>query len=204
MESGQGEWIACHECDLVLAAPAVPEGGAARCPRCKGILFREKRDSLDRTLALTVAGIVLYLVANTFPFLSFHMQGQVTQTTLGSGVIDLLRQDYAALAILVAVTAILAPAVHLGSLLYMLLPLKLGRVPTLLAPVFRLVRRIQPWSMMEVFMLGILVSVVKLSDMAHLEPGLALWSFALLIVVLSAAEVSLDRRMIWRRAEELS
>ena len=73
-----------------------------------------------------------------------------------------------------------------------------------MAPVFRLMRRIQPWSMMEVFLLGILVSVVKLAEMADIVPGLALYSFAVLIVVLAGANASLDTRVLWRRAGELS
>ena len=204
MGAQPAEWIACHDCDLIHRAPAVPAGGAARCSRCGALFFREKVNSLDRTLALTCAGIVLFVVANVFPFLSFNMRGQETQTTLGTGVMDLYQQGMTAIAVLVAVTVILAPAVHLASLLYILLPLRLGRISPALPHAYRLIRRIQPWSMMEVFVLGILVSVVKLAEMADIVPGLALWSFGVLIVVIAAAESSLDRRRIWRRAEELS
>jgi len=200
----EAEWIACHDCDLVHVAPIVPPGGAATCSRCGSVLFKEKVDSLDRTLALTLAGVVLFAVANTFPFLAFVMQGRETQTTLGTGVVDLYRQGMTPLAALVALTAIAAPAVQLGTLLYLLLPLRLGRVPPALATVFRLMRRIQPWSMMEVFLLGILVSVVKLAGMADIVPGLAIWAFGVLILVIAAANASLDPRIIWRRAEELS
>ena len=198
------EWIACHDCDLVHRPPQVPPGGAAKCARCGGVLFKERVDSLDRTLALTLAGTVLFVVANVFPFLSFHMQGQATTTTLGTGVVDLWSQGFPQLAALVALTAIAAPAVQLATLLNLLLPLRLGRVPWGLAPTFRLMRRIQPWSMMEVFLLGILVSVVKLAGMAKIVPGLAIYSFAVLIIVIAAANAALDPRVIWRRAEELS
>ena len=198
------EWIACHDCDLVHRAPDVPAGGAAKCSRCGSVLFRERRDGLDRTLALTVAGIVLLIIANVFPFLSFHMQGQVTETTLGTGVLDLYEQGFPELAGLVLVTAIVAPAVHLGILLHLLLPLRLGRLPWALAPSFRLIRRIQPWSMMEVFLLGILVSVVKLAGMAKIVPGLAIYSFALLILGVAAANAAFEPRAFWRRAAELS
>jgi paraquat-inducible protein A len=197
-------WISCHDCDLVHRVPRVPAGGAARCSRCGALLFRETRDSLERTLALTIAGVVLFVAANTFPFLSFEMQGQTTHTTLGTGVVDLYRQGMEEIAALVLFTAILAPAIHLTTLLYLLVPLRLGRVPRGLAAAFRLMCRIQPWSMMEVFMLGILVSVVKLAGMADILPGLALYSFAVLIFVLAAANASLDHRAIWREAEALS
>jgi paraquat-inducible protein A len=198
------DWIACHDCDLVHRAPDLPPGAAARCSRCRALLYRERHDGLNRALALTIAGLVLFAVANTFPFLSFHLQGQVTETTLATGVWDLYEQGKAELAGLVLVTAILAPAFHLGLLAYMLLPLQLGRRPWALAPAFRLLRRIQPWSMMEVFLLGILVSVVKLAAMAKIVPGLAIYSFGALILVLAAADSVLEPRMVWRRAEELS
>ena len=86
----------------------------------------------------------------------------------------------------------------------MLVPLQLGRRPWALAHAFRLLRRIQPWSMMEVFLLGILVSVVKLAAMAKIVPGLALYSVGVLILVVAGANSVLEPRMIWRRVEELS
>jgi paraquat-inducible protein A len=132
------------------------------------------------------------------------MRGSQTETTLGTGVVDLYQQGMPELAGLVLLTAILAPAVHLGMLLHLTLPLRLGRVPWGLNPSFRLMRRIQPWSMMEVFMLGILVSVVKLAAMGRIVPGLALYAFGVLILVLAAANASFDPRSLWRRVEELS
>jgi paraquat-inducible protein A len=193
--------VACRDCDLVQREPEVPPGGAARCPRCRALLHRHRANSLDRTLALAIAGLVLFVVANAFPFLAFEMQGQVTRTTLASGVRSLYQQGQPAVATLVLFTAILAPLLQLLTLLAVLGPLKLGLRPRRLALVFRLLRRIQPWSMMEVFLLGILVSVAKLSAMAAIVPGLALWSFGLLIPVVAAATSSLDPRLVWSRLE---
>lgn len=198
------EWIACHDCDRVHEAPEVPPGGAALCTRCGATLFKHKRDPLDRTLALSVAGLVLFVVANTFPFLTFKMGSSRTETTLGTGVVDLYQQGMWELAGLVLLTAILAPAIQLGVLLHLILPLKLGRRPLGLKPSFRFVRRIQPWSMMEVFLLGILVSVVKLAAMGRIVPGLALYAFGTLILVMAAANASFDPHSVWRRAAELS
>lgn len=193
--------VACHDCDLVHRVVVVPEGGVAKCQRCGSVLYRTKRNSLDRTLALAIAGMVLFVVANTFPFLAFQMKGNVTQTTLATGVRELWKQDYASLAALVTLTAIASPLAQLSLLLYVLVPIKLDRNPWQLARVFRWLRHVQPWSMMEVFMVGILVSLVKLADMATIVPGLALWSFAILIVVLAGATASLDPRIVWARVE---
>jgi paraquat-inducible protein A len=196
-----GSLIACHECDLLQHIPHQRQGGKARCRRCDAVLHRSVSDSLNRTLALTLAGLVLFFVANSFPFLSFKMQGQATETTLATGVRDLYAQGMWELALLVLLTSMLVPLLQLLLLLYILLPLKFGRKPWRLATVFRLLQRLGPWGMMEVFMLGILVAVVKLVEMAQIIPGLALWSFALLIFVLAGAAAALDPRVIWERVE---
>ncbi len=193
--------MACHECDLLNVEVEVPEGGASRCARCGGVLYRHKANSLNRTLALTFAAGVLFVIANVLPFLAFEMQGDVTQTTLATGVEQLYDQGWYELAGLVFITAIGAPFLQISLLLYMLLPLKLGRVPWQLARVFRLLRHVEPWSMMEIFLIGILVSLVKLADMANIIPGLALWSFGVLILVLAAANAALDPRIVWERVE---
>ena len=193
--------MACHDCDLLNVEVEVPEGGASRCARCGGVLYRHKANSLNRTLALTFAAGVLFVIANVLPFLAFEMQGDVTQTTLATGVEQLYDQGWYELAGLVFITAIGAPFLQISLLLYVLLPLKLGRVPWQLARVFRLLRHVEPWSMMEIFLIGILVSLVKLADMANIIPGLALWSFGVLILVLAAANAALDPRIVWDRVE---
>jgi paraquat-inducible protein A len=194
-------WTACHDCDLLYRLPDLPEGSSASCARCGSLLRRRRRNSIERTLALTLAASVLWVVANVFPFLSFQMQGRVTQTTLASGVFDLWEQGVVGVAVLVAFTAVIAPLAQLALLLYVLLPVHLGRVPWQMRRSFRLLRRIQPWSMMEVFLVGILVAVVKLVDLAEVVPGLALWAFGGLIVVLAGALATLDPEAVWERLE---
>jgi len=193
--------IACHECDLLHRIPVQQGSGVARCRRCNALLHRSVRNSLDRTLALTFAGMILFIVANSFPFLAFKLQGQETQTTLISGVKDLYDQGMWEIAILVLLTTIIVPLMQLLFSLYVLLPLKFNRTPWKMASIFRITNELQPWSMMEVFLIGILVSVVKLVGMAQIIPGLALWSFALLIVILAAASVNLDPQIVWKRVE---
>ena len=194
------ELVACHDCDLIHRIGPHEEGTSGRCSRCGALLFNTKRNSIERSLALTAAAVVLMIVANTFPFLGFDMQGRETETTLFSGVQQLFDEDMRTLGILVFVTAILAPSLQLALLLYVLVPIYLGDTPKHLAVAFRALRRVQPWSMMEVFLIAILVALVKLADTARVVPGLAIWTFAALILVLAAATVSLDPRAVWRRA----
>ena len=194
--------IACHECDLLHQVQPLPDGGAARCVRCDALLYYQKKDSLDRTLALTIAGLVLLIVANIFPFLAMKSKGLVRETTLITGIKGLYLQGMEALALLVFLTIILVPLVNIAGMLYVLVPLKRNRVPRNLALVFRFIRSLQPWAMMEVFMLGILVAYVKLGKMATIVPGLAVYSFVVLIFVLAGAAASLDPRIVWDRLGE--
>jgi paraquat-inducible protein A len=193
---------ACHECDLLYELPVLPEGSAAKCSRCGAVLQRHKRNSLDRTLAWAIAGLILFAVANIYPFLALKSEGLVRETTLITGVEQLYKQDMRSVAVLVFLTSILFPFLQLAGILYLLLPLKFKRLPWWKpALVFRFIRTIQPWSMMEVFMIGILVSAVKLAKMASIIPGLALYSFVILIFVLAAVAASLDPHLVWDRLE---
>lgn len=194
--------IACHECDLLHRIPA-REGArcVSRCRRCNALLHRGVENSVDRTLALTLAGSILFIVANSFPLLAFKLQGQETHATLISGVIDLFNGGKWEIALLVLLTTIVVPLMQLTIQLYIYLPLKLNRIPWFLARVARFAGGLQPWSMMEVFLIGVIVSIVKLVGMAQIVPGLALWSFALLIVTLAAAAANMDTRVVWDHVE---
>ena len=194
-------FIACHECDLIHKLPDVPDGDVASCLRCDATLYRPRKDSLNRTLALTIAGIILFAVANTFPFIGFQIQAQVRETTLATGIYELYRQDMGFIATLVLTNVVVIPLINLICLLYILIPLQLRLVPKYLAPVFRLYLFLKPWGMMEIFMLGILVSGFKLIKMASIIPGLSLFAFSILIFVLSTIVTTLDEHIIWEKID---
>jgi paraquat-inducible protein A len=196
-------FIACHECDLLQREIALPLGGSALCRRCGGVLYRSIPDGFDRTLAYMLAAAVLFVVANAFPIVALEAQGTRISTTLFGSVRTLHDQDMTSVAALVFVTTILMPALEIGAMLYMLLPLKLGRVPKELPVMFRLVQTVRPWGMVEVFMLGTLVSLAKLAHIAHVVPGVAIWSFAALMFLLAAAAASFDSHDLWARVDAL-
>jgi len=195
----QNPVIACHECDLLQREVALPRGGVARCVRCGAELYRSHPDSFERTLALTAGAIVLFAIANSFPIIGLKLQGQVIQTTLFHTVQTLWNEDMKSVGALVFVTTILMPALELFALTYLLLPLRLGRAPPHFAPVFRILQTVKPWGMVEVLMLGVLVSLVKLAKLAGVVPGIALWSFAALMFVMAAVAAVFDPRELWTR-----
>lgn len=191
--------IACHECDLLQREVPLPEGGVAHCRRCGAEQYRSHPDSFERTLALTVGAIVLFAIANAFPVVGLKLEGQVIETTLYHTVRTLYDEDMKLLAALVFVTTILMPALELGAMAYLLVPLKLGRTPPHFALVFRALQAIGPWGMVEVLMLGVLVSLVKLAHLAAVVTGIALWALAALMLLYAAIAATFDPRELWAR-----
>ena len=195
-------FIACHECDVIHRIKPLPAKEVAHCIRCDAVLYKHKPNSLDRTLAFAMAGLILFILANSFPFLALRIGSQVRETTLITGIYELYVQGMQVIAILVLLTTVLVPFIQILCLLYILLPLKFHRLPKGLPRLFRFVNSVGPWGMMEVFMVGILVSLVKLAGMAKITPGISLYSFLALIFVLAAMTVSLDSHLIWQKWEE--
>jgi len=193
------EIMACHDCGLLHHMRALREGAAASCTRCGAVLFRRKANSIDRALMLTLAALILFVIANSFPFLTFKLEGRATTSTLSTGVIQLYQDGMWPLAALVFGATILVPLAKLLATAYVLLPLRFGRRVWGLAQVFRAAEIMHPWAMMEVFLLGVIVAYVKLSDLAKLELGIALIAFIALILTMIAAEVALDPREVWDR-----
>jgi len=191
------ELVGCPDCDLIQHRGHLRPGETLCCERCGHVLAKGKRAPVERTIALSIAALTLCTVANVFPFLTLKAQGQFTEATIPSGIVTIWEQGMEGLAVLVGVTAVLAPSVYILALLYLHVPLALGvRVPWAI-PIFRWLGHVRPWSMAEVFMLGVLVSMVKLADLADIVPGIALWAFALMIPALAAAISAVDEHAVW-------
>ena len=201
-ETAAPGYIACQDCDLIHRIVPLGDGQTARCTRCRAVLYRQRRNSLDRSLTLTITGLILFGISNAFPFMTIEIEGRSQHNTLISGVAAFWQTGYEGLAALVFLMSIMLPLVTLLSMLYVLLPIKLGRRPWKLAPVFRLLETVRPWAMMEVYMLGVLVALVKLADFATVIPDKALYSFAALIIVTAASSAALDPRIVWEKLSE--
>lgn len=204
LETTPSPLIACPDCDLLQRAPTAQVGSTVCCRRCGARLYRVTHDGLDRCLAMTIAAAVLFIVANAFPIVSLERQGLHTATTLFGAVRALYAQDMAMVAALVFFTTILVPALELLAMIWLLAPLKFGLIAPGLYIGYRWVRGARPWGMIEVFMLGVLVSLAKLAHLATIEPGVALWSFGTLIVLLAAASSSFDPHELWARVDQMS
>jgi len=188
--------IACEGCDALFAQPHLRAEEVARCPRCETELDRHPGRQHERILPLTIACLVLFAIANIFPIVAIEINGAGSRTTLLGAVATLAADGRSLVAMLVLLTTFLFPLVQLTALLHLLLPTP-GRGPA--AGFDWLVRSIQslrPWGMIEVFLLGVLVAIVKLAGMANIVPGPALWAFILLTPLLTNV-LSFDPRLLW-------
>jgi len=189
--------IACHDCDLLHRIGTVAEGGTARCRRCGAVLYRQRSASREHTLALALAGLILFGVSISFPLLVFEVQGQALEATLLTATQELFQSRMQLLGAVVFLTIVLLPLLVLAGIVYVLLPLKFGRIVPAWPQVFRIILHLRSWCMLEVFMLGVLVSIVKLSGMGRIIPGLAMYSYVALIFVMVAAISALHEHRIW-------
>jgi paraquat-inducible protein A len=172
----------------------------AMCPRCASPLYRPQKGSLAHPLALHVTALVLFIIANSFPFITFKMEGREQTSTLITGVFEFAAQGLWFLAILVLAVTIVFPLGKILATLFVLLYVRSGGGESrAVGRIFKLVETLHPWAMMEVFLLGVLVAYVKLTDFATLELGPALYAFAALILVMVAGEVAVVPRAIWGR-----
>lgn len=191
--------IACGECDLLQRKVVLPMGSTACCRRCGARLYRHQPDSVQRGLAYALASLVLFILANLFPIVVLAIQGERYDTTLYGAVQALWHQNMEAVAVLVSVTTMLMPALDLGIMIYVLLALYLGRMPLGFSSLLRAVQSVRPWSMVEVFMLGLLVSPVKLMHFATVIPGIALWALGGCVLLLIAAAGAFNPRDLWEQ-----
>jgi len=192
-----GEIIACRECDLLQRVPQGP--GVVRCARCKAELLKISPGSFERTLAYTVAAVCLFIVANSFSIIRIEVGGNHQATTLVGAAKALWEQGMPEIGMLVFLTTFLVPAGQLAAILYLLLPMRWGLLLPGARHVLSFWDHVQPWSMIEVFMLGVFVSVVKLASLAHVVPGVALWAFCGLVVAIPAIASAMDPHDLWSR-----
>ena len=196
--------VACHECDLLQRRVRLQDRGVARCRCCSAVLYRNSPNGTDRALAYILGAFLLFLIANTYPLVGIEIQGHRQVATLYGTIQTLWNGGKEIVALLVASTTIVAPALEIALLTYLLIPLRFNRVTQATIPVLRFLQSVKPWSMTEVFLLGILVSLVKLEHLAHVETGTALWAFGGLIPLLIGASGAFNPEEIWEKVSATS
>jgi len=187
----------CKLCDFdVDVAPPSP-GEVSLCPICMGEMARYHKHPFLLSLQFAIAALVPYLIVLAYPFLTLSVAGQRETSTVAQTATSLWDQDFPLLAALVLTMTLVLPAMRLLSLIYVLLPLSWNGCWPYSWWVFRMVETIAPWSMLDVFFVGVLVAVVKLADLATVTPGIGLFAFLVLILLGIASSTTLDREFVW-------
>ena len=193
--------IVCPSCDLAHRAAMAPVFEGSRCARCRAPLQGPENGNIDTAIALAVCALVLIFLSNAYPLVSMLYNGTTRDTTLAGAALSLYSQGHAGLAALVFITTIACPFLQILSLLYLLIPLSRKREAPWQDNIFRLLTQMRRWTFIEVFMLGALVALVRLSAYARVIPGVALWSCALLMLTLAALSSRTTPGQFWQWVE---
>jgi paraquat-inducible protein A len=193
--------IVCPACDLAHRRTTAPASGPTQCARCHQQLQRPESAAIDTAIALAVCALVFLLLSNAYPLVAMQVSGSSRDTTLIGAALGLSDQGYDSLAALVFLTIVAAPLLQIVTLLYVLIPLRRDRRAPGQEALLRVLTQVRPWSFIEVFMLGALVALVRLSKFAHIVPGIALGSCALLMLCLSELTSITSTEQLWRWVE---
>jgi paraquat-inducible protein A len=189
----------CPGCGLFQTVPALMPGMIAQCGRCSTTLHRTATHSLDYSLALTFASLVLLIIMCTTTLMSVQTAGIAHSAYLFSGPAELVRRNMAELAVAVVFVTVVAPLGKLIGTLYVLIRLRSASPPLHLRRVFALTELLRPWSMIEVFVFGVFVAYVKLGDLVHITLDAGVYALMALTVLVIWADSALDRELIWQR-----
>jgi paraquat-inducible protein A len=196
-----GALIACLHCDLLQRLPDLAPGASARCPRCDKELWRRREDSLNRTFALALAAAVLYVIAQSVPMIGLTVVGREAFTTVIGGAEHLWNDGREIVAVLVLFTAVIAPALQIGFMLAAVLGARRDPPPRWVGVLLRHHPTTRTWSMIEVMLLGVLVALIKIAELATVIPGLALFALGGLVFLFAAMQATFDPREVWERVE---
>lgn len=193
--------VVCHECDEVVRVSNPYKEGRYKCPRCGHLLFRHKHGMVEKMFALGIAAAILFIVTNYFPFLSFEAVGNRADANFLTSVEYLLEEHEWLLAVAVLMTTLVVPSIRIVLILTLFGPLYFGRVPRYAPGALKLLDQTLPWAMVDVFLVGVFVSMVKLVKMGSVIPGISLWAFLVMVFVMAAMQTTYNAHMVWDAVE---
>ena len=191
--------VGCPGCDLLQQVPPLPPGATARCPRCSDVLATRPRGSTQRPLALAAAAAIVFVIANTATLMELSASGREAGTTIIGGTYELWRQGYPFSAAVVAFCSVVAPAVYIAFVLTVLLASLRPPAPRWVGELVLGTAFMRPWAMPEVMLLGILVALVKIADLATVIPGPGLYATGALVMLVAAIAATFDPAEVWTR-----
>ncbi|MEM9629904.1 MAG: paraquat-inducible protein A [Pseudomonadota bacterium] len=195
------QYVACPSCDTLWRRPPLEVGQVARCGRCGTVILTNKIRSTERMVAAMVGAIILYVTAISFPFLSMSKAGLENRISVLDAIGALWSNHMPVLAAASALFILVFPVLRMLLLLQIFGVLKVrGAVGKAGARALRWAQCLEPWAMLEIFMIGIIVSLVKVGKLADISVGPSFWALAVLIVVLTFSTTAFCHNSVWKSA----
>ncbi len=194
--------IACQQCDALYDKPELKQGQSVKCVRCGSTMMERKVDSIERSYPWSLAGIFLLVPAILLPIMGVTLAGQYHHASLLDCILVLIERGYFMIAVLVFLFAIAVPIVRLFGSFYITYTFKFNKLKPSLLHFFRAFHHLDNWAMLNVFMLGIVVSMYKLLDDTELSVNMGLLAFILWLVSSTMASAALDQDYIWQTLED--
>lgn len=191
----------CPDCGQIQVLPPLSPGSRAVCLRCDAVLRHTRRDPLLLPLALNLTALILFALGATLTLMSVSTAGQQRVAELASGPVEMQQFGLWEISVVILVTTVAAPLARILCMLAVLLGLRMERPPAELRAIFALVEYIRPWSMVEIYLLGLFVAYVRLSGMAAVDLGPAVFALGGLMVVMVLADYTLDDQAVWEAME---
>jgi paraquat-inducible protein A len=189
--------LECHDCGTFQQLPAMPPNARATCPQCDAMLRHTRGDPFGLPLALNLAALMMFGIGAFWTLLSVSTAGQLRDANLLTGPEELGTFGLWELSVVVLATTFAAPLVRILSMIAVLSALRLPGRPPLIRTVYAWIEHVRPWSMVEIFLLGLFVAYVRLSGIAHIDLGPAILALATLSVTMLAADIMLDPQAVW-------
>ena len=194
--------VCCHECDELVKVSNPHREGRFKCPNCGNLLFRHKEGMVERMYALGISALVLFALTNYFPFLSFHVAESTSHANFFTSSIYLFQEEQFLLAVALMMTTMVVPFIRIMLILTLFGPLYYGYLPRYASVSLKLLTFSQPWAMLDVFLVGVFVSMVKLIKMGTIIPGTSLWAFMVMVFVMAGMQITLNPHPIWEKIGE--
>jgi paraquat-inducible protein A len=195
------ELIACLHCDTLATSPSLAAGETALCPCCGNKLFSRKKDSINRTMAISLAGLMLLFPAITLPIIGVGVAGKYNDASLIDCIMLMINDDFYIIAFSVFLFTIAIPSVKIFSAFYLSYKIKRKQISSSLLIFYRSYHLFDSWAMIHVFFLGIIVSIYKLISLDELTVGSGLISLLLLLLCSTLISITIDQKLIWDTLE---
>ena len=195
------EIMVCPDCDLLLEQVEPTPEFTITCPRCRCRLHRERENSVQRTLALAITGLLLYLPANFLPLMTFNVIGNNAGSSVFHSILAMFHQGQTLVGTVVAFSAMVFPLVTLSLVFWVSAAVLFNRRAAWVPDFMRCYEHLTEWAMTDVYLIGIFITIIKMGHMAEIEYNSGFFCFMGLVVATIGTQTSLDRNVFWKRIE---